>query len=44
MSQENPSGMNFEATETQKMIAESVRDSAEQHIRPNIIEWDESQE
>lgn len=44
MSQENQGGISFEATETQKMIAESVRDFAEQHIRPNIMTWDESQE
>lgn len=37
-------GMSFAMTETQKMIAESVRDFAEQHIRPNIMTWDESQE
>src|SRR5690606_30737891 len=35
--------MNFEYNETQKMIAESIRDFAEQHIRPNIMEWDEKQ-
>ena len=35
--------MNFEYTETQKMIAESIRDFAEVHIRPNIMEWDEAQ-
>jgi alkylation response protein AidB-like acyl-CoA dehydrogenase len=35
--------MNFEYNETQSMIAESIRDFAEQHIRPNIMEWDESQ-
>src|SRR5690554_6406249 len=35
--------MNFEASETQKMIAQSIRDFAEQHIRPNIMEWDEKQ-
>jgi alkylation response protein AidB-like acyl-CoA dehydrogenase len=35
--------MNFEYTETQKMIAESVRDFAQQHIKPHIMEWDESQ-
>ena len=35
--------MNFEYSETQKMIAGSIRDFAEQHIRPNIMEWDESQ-
>ncbi len=35
--------MNFELTETQKMIAESIRDFAQQHIQPNIMKWDESQ-
>lgn len=35
--------MNFDYNETQSMIAQSIRDFAEQHIRPNIMEWDESQ-
>lgn len=35
--------MDFSYNETQKMIAQSIRDFAEQHIRPNIMEWDESQ-
>jgi len=35
--------MNFDYSETQAMIAESIRDFAEQHIRPHIMEWDESQ-
>lgn len=35
--------MNFELTETQLMIAESVRDFAQQHIQPHIMEWDENQ-
>lgn len=35
--------MNFDYSETQKMIAQSIRDFAEQHIRPHIMEWDESQ-
>lgn len=35
--------MNFDYSETQNMIAQSIRDFAEQHIRPNIMEWDESQ-
>lgn len=35
--------MNFENSETQKMIADSIRDFAEQNIRPNIMEWDEAQ-
>lgn len=35
--------MNFEYNETQQMIAQTVRDFAEQHIRPNIMKWDEAQ-
>jgi alkylation response protein AidB-like acyl-CoA dehydrogenase len=35
--------MNFEYNETQSMIAQSIRDFAEQHIRPNIMHWDENQ-
>ncbi len=35
--------MNFDYSETQVMIAESARDFAEKHIRPHIMEWDESQ-
>jgi len=35
--------MNFEYNETQAMIAESIRDFAEQNIRPYIMEWDEAQ-
>lgn len=36
-------GLDFGQTETQKMIAETVRDFCAQHITPNIMEWDESQ-
>lgn len=35
--------MNFEYNETQSMIAQSIIDFAEQHIRPYIMEWDEAQ-
>ncbi len=35
--------MNFQTSETQKMIADSIRDFAETHIRPYIMEWDEAQ-
>lgn len=35
--------MNFENTETQDLIAQSIREFAEIHIRPNIMEWDENQ-
>ena len=36
--------MNFETTENQKMIRQSVKDFAEKHIRPYVMEWDEKQE
>lgn len=35
--------MNFEQTENQQLIARTVRDFAERHIRPELMEWDESQ-
>lgn len=35
--------MNFKYTDTQVSIAEMVRDFANKHIRPNMMEWDETQ-
>jgi alkylation response protein AidB-like acyl-CoA dehydrogenase len=35
--------MNFDYSETQTMIAQSIRDFAEINIRPYIMEWDEAQ-
>lgn len=35
--------MNYEATENQKIIAESAREFAKQHIAPHVMDWDESQ-
>ena len=35
--------MNFEISETQKMIAQSIRDFAKQHITPFMMDWDEKQ-
>ncbi len=35
--------MNFEITENQKIIAESAREFAKQHILPHVMDWDESQ-
>lgn len=35
--------MNFDYSETQTMIAQSIRDFAEINIRPYIMEWDEVQ-
>lgn len=35
--------MNFEYSETQRMIAVSAKEFAEQHIKPNVMIWDEAQ-
>ncbi len=35
--------MNYEITETQQLVAAAIRDFAEKHIRPYMMEWDESQ-
>ncbi len=35
--------MNFDTTETQEMIAQSIRDFAKQHITPFMMDWDEKQ-
>jgi len=35
--------MHFGKTETQEMIAQTVRDFCEQNIKPHIMEWDEAQ-
>ncbi len=35
--------MDFKYTDTQNSIAEMVRDFANKHIRPEMMEWDESQ-
>ncbi|MFH6604804.1 acyl-CoA dehydrogenase family protein [Maribacter algicola] len=35
--------MSFDYSETQRMVADSAREFAEQYIRPNVMEWDESQ-
>jgi alkylation response protein AidB-like acyl-CoA dehydrogenase len=35
--------MNFQPTENQQMIAQTVRDFAERHIRPGLMDWDERQ-
>lgn len=41
---ENLPEINFEETESQKMIAEMVREFGGRKIRPKMMEWDESQE
>lgn len=35
--------MNFNYSETQKMVAESARNFAIQYIQPHVMEWDEAQ-
>lgn len=40
---ESTDNVNFEYSETQRMVAESARDFAEQFIRPHVMEWDASQ-
>lgn len=35
--------MNFETSETQKMIALSIREFAKKHIKPYMMDWDENQ-
>lgn len=36
--------MDFSTTENQKMIAQTIREFADKHIRPKMMEWDETQE
>ena len=36
--------MDFTYSETQKMIAETVRDFGAQHIKPYMMDWDKNQE
>lgn len=38
-----PAGMNFSLSENQQMVISMVRDFAEKHIRPHVMEWDEAQ-
>jgi alkylation response protein AidB-like acyl-CoA dehydrogenase len=36
--------MNFETNELTQQVAQTTRDFAQQHIKPNVMKWDESQE
>ena len=36
--------MNFEISELTQQVAQTARDFAMQHIKPHVMEWDESQE
>ncbi len=43
MTDEFNAGPDFALTENQQMVAQTVRDFAEKHIRPHVMEWDEAQ-
>ena len=36
--------MDFQISELTQQVAQTTRDFAQQHIRPHVMEWDESQE
>lgn len=36
--------MNFDASEITLQVAQTARDFAQQHIKPHVMEWDETQE
>lgn len=36
-------GFNFSSSENQEMVKNMVRDFAEKHVRPHVMEWDEAQ-
>src|SRR6476646_2999136 len=36
--------MNFQTSELTQQVAQTVRDFARQHIKPYVMEWDETQE
>lgn len=42
--EESLTGVNFEESENQKMIAQMIRDFGDKEIKPKMMGWDESQE
>ena len=40
---ESATGMNFDLSENQKMIAEMIKDFGDKNIRPEMMDWDENQ-
>jgi alkylation response protein AidB-like acyl-CoA dehydrogenase len=42
--EEKLTGVNFETSENQKMIAQMIRDFGAKEIKPYMMDWDESQE
>lgn len=43
MSANISSGYDFSVSESQQMVIQMVRDFADKHIRPHVMEWDEAQ-
>lgn len=43
MSSTVATGLSFNQTDNQRMVAQMARDFAEKHIRPHVMEWDEAQ-
>jgi alkylation response protein AidB-like acyl-CoA dehydrogenase len=43
MTEAPATGLNFSMSENQQMVAQMVKDFAERHIRPHVMEWDEAQ-
>lgn len=44
VTEEKLTGVNFETSENQKMIAQMIRDFGNKEIKPHMMDWDESQE
>src|SRR3954464_3560750 len=40
----NNTDMNFQTSELTQQIAQAAKDFAQQHIKPNVMKWDETQE
>ena len=36
--------MNFQSAELTQQVADTARDFAQRHIKPHVMEWDETQE
>lgn len=43
MSSTAATGLSFDQTDNQKMVAQMAKDFAEKYIRPHVMEWDEAQ-
>ena len=43
VTEEKLTGVNFETSENQNMIAQMIRDFGNKEIKPKMMDWDESQ-